>query len=351
MKVINYIGLAGILLIPNMSQALDWSQDWADWEVRPRLGTGLINYEYQQQAFVDTTIETADTGTVLENVLAADRIEVSDSLLFAEIGVSVFLGNFFVDISYQKSDEGEDAYSQDAFVTSSGIGEEISSLALGTVNFEKQREIDREELAVSIGYAVTENFGVYAGYKRNDTQFDDQIRSGRVEVDVVSASDPINIFGEEVGIGSRGFQISEVSGPTNIELEQDGFFVGATFVLPFESNGWLNGALSFDLGLAFLNGEQSVTDGTVRTVITSSFDADSTTDEVTSAGTQNTSGDAVGVNVGLAWTGPLTERLSYSIGVDGYQYDYESDDVVDFQDTVIRFSAGVSYAIDSNGFR
>ncbi len=349
MKAINCIGLTGLLLIPNMSQALDWSQDWSDWEVRPRVGTGLVNYEYKQQAFVDASTEMADDGNVTNTVLVGDRIETSDSLLFAEIGVSVFLGNFFVDISYQKSDEGTDDYSQDVFVDISSVTEDLSVIALGTANFEKQREMEREELAASIGYAVTENFGIYAGYKRNDTQFDDEIRSATAVAISVAAGDPFDIFGQEVAIGSRGREVSEISGPSSIELEQSGFFIGATYVLPFESDGWFNGALSFDLGLAFLDGDQSVKDRTVRTVTETNLN--SSGDVTPETGTQNTSGDAVGINVGFAWSGPLTERLSYSVGVDGYQYDYESDGVVDFQDTVIRFSAGVSYAIDSNGFR
>ncbi len=347
MNTVKYFGLTATLLFGGTAQAFEWS----DWEVRPHVGTGLINYEYKQQAFVDSTVETADDGTVTNSVLIGDQIEAADSLLFAEVGVSAFLGNFFFDISYQKSDEGKDDYSQDVYVDLSSVTEDLSVVALGNGNFDKQREMEREELAVSIGYAVTDNFGVYAGYKRNDTQFDDEIRSATAEIISLAAADPIEIFGQEIPIGSRAREISEFSGPSSIELEQSGFFIGATYVLPFESDGWFNGALSFDLGLAFLDGDQSVEDLTMRTVTETTLDSPSSDAVTLGAGTQNTSGDAVGINVGIAWSGPLTERLSYSVGVDGYQYDYESDGVVDFQDTVIRVSAGVSYAIDSDGFR
>lgn len=319
------IGLTVVLLAPGAAQALEWDQDWSDWEVRPRISTGVMQYEYQQQAKVNVNLEEA------ESVGAGfDEIEVGDSLLFAEIGVSVFLGNFFVDLSLQKTDEGEDDVSQRAFSGATINADE--SVAFFGLDLDSQRTMDREDFSLSIGYALTDNFGVFAGYKRNNTQFDDDIRSGRAILAVAA-----------VGESGGGTLVTDVTGSSSSEFEQDGLFFGATYVLPFESEGWLNGALSFDLGVAFLSGDLAIKEQTT----VSSEDLDISEASVSS---QNAKGDAVGINLGVAWSGPLTDKLSYAVGVDGYQYDYEGDSgSSDFQDTLLRFSVGVSYAIDAKG--
>lgn len=326
-KAIKCVGLTGILLLPAAVQALEWNQDWSDWEVRPRISTGFMQYEYKQQAIVNLDIDTA------EGVGAGfGEVEVDDTLLFAEFGASLFLGNFFVDVSLQKSDEGDDSFTQDAFSTATDVND-VSAAFLG-ISLDTDRTIEREEFSLSVGYAITENTGVFAGYKRNTTDFDDEVGTGLAILSGVAAGDP------------NSFSITtDVTGSASSELEQDGFFLGATYVIPYESDGWLNGALSFDLGVAFLNGDLSFSD---RATV-SSDDIDFSE---TNTSSQDTSGDAVGINLGVAWSGPLTDRLNYSVGVDGYQYDYEGDSgSADFEDTLVRFSIGISYAIDGDGFR
>ena len=53
----------------------------------------------------------------------------------------------------------------------------------------------------------------------------------------------------------------------------------------------------------------------------------------------------VGITLGLSWSGRLTNSLSYSVGVSGYQYDFESntDDSPDFSETVFSANAGLVY--------
>ncbi|MGI9292452.1 MAG: hypothetical protein ACR2PS_00590 [Pseudomonadales bacterium] len=311
MNATKCVGFTGVLLLSSAAQALDWNQDWSDWEVRPRVTTGVMQYKYEQES------RLSGSGSLAG---AATEIEVEDSLLFAEVGVSVFLGGLFVDLSYQKSDEGEDDFNQE--ILALGEVDGLAFVAAGDEN--SQRQMEREEFSLSIGYAITDRLGVFGGYKQNDTQFDDR---GRQQILILAL--PSGETNESTLLATR-----------DAELEQDGFFLGATYVWPFESEGWLNGAISIDLGVAFLDGD--LTEDEVTRTEGDTLDPQS---QSLSGG-----GDAVGLNLGIAWSGPITERLNYSISVDGYQYDYDADsDSSDFRDTLFRFFVGVSDAIDAQG--
>lgn len=319
MKAIKCAGLIGVLLLPGAVQALDWSQDWSDWEIRPRAGTGFMQYKYDQapQALLIRDEAFIEGG-------GQEGLKAEDTLLFAELGVSAFFGNFFVDVSFQKSDEGDDSVS---FDSAQAVVEDTNAITFIATDQSGDVEIDRQEFSLSAGYALTEFLGVFAGYKKNETNLDQSL-SG------------------ELFLAQEGASVTvDVVTSVNSEFEQDGFFVGATYVWPFETDGWLNGALSFDLGVAFLDGDFS-TKG-ARTATVAIIDETETIDINSSA-----SGSAVGLNLGIAWTGPIFDRLNYSVGVDGYQYDYDGDgDSADFEDTLVRFSVGISYAVDANLFR
>jgi hypothetical protein len=99
------------------------------------------------------------------------------------------------------------------------------------------------------------------------------------------------------------------------------------------SYGWRigeAGTLAFNLAIAFVDGDvqQDTGPGTVL----------------------GFSGNTVGTTLGLSWSAPLPvlESFKYNIGIDGYQYNFEGEDteqldVADFQETIVRGSAGVSY--------
>ncbi len=135
------------------------------------------------------------------------------------------------------------------------------------------------------------------------------------------------------------------------KFEQDGPFIGITYVWPFASEGWSNGALSVDLGIAMLRGDLS-TKQSQETTITAIFEGFEQMQTGIEDSRSDVSGGALGLNFGMAWIGAITDRLNYSAGLDGYQYNYEGDSSdADFRDSVLRFSVGVSYAIDAGLLR
>lgn len=55
-------------------------------------------------------------------------------------------------------------------------------------------------------------------------------------------------------------------------------------------------------------------------------------------------GSAVGLNLGAAWKGRIAESLGYTLGVNGYSYDFDAKNSgADVSESALRFSAGLSY--------
>ncbi len=304
MKTIVRTSFIAALSCSGAAQALDWTSDL---EIRPYVTTGVMDYKYKRDTKLLPVPGAPQTSS---------GDETKDSLLFVGIGASAFFGNFFVDLSFQKSNEGEDDHNQSIF----GVEENVFGSDLDNPFISEEvstREFEREELSLSLGYVVTDRLGIFAGYRQNNTDFRDS--GGRVESSVFRPTVPISLV-------------------TDFEFEQKGLFVGATYVWPFETDSWFNGALSIDLGVAFLDGDQRIKN----------------TETVTINGSTNVydfdyAGEAIGLNLGLAWAGPLTERLSYAFGVDGYDYSYEgTGESSDFTDRMFRYSLSIAYAIGMN---
>ncbi len=299
MQKIRFLVLAAVFAIPQLVHALDW-------ELRPSVSTGIMQYQFEQkpQLVIDTV------------AVSGGGVKVEDSLLFAGVGVSAFLGNFFADISLQKSDEGEDKYTQQ-FTSFDG-----NLINLFSAEQQARRAFDRDEFSVSIGYAVTGNWAFFGGYKRADTEFEDEgTLQQRTQI-----------------LGTLEYDVH-----IDADFEQSGYFFGSTYAWPVNSDGWLNGVLSIDLGIAFLDGdlEQNTTFMEIGEPDTAS--------SASPGSLENLEGDSVGLNLGVAWNGPLTDRLAYSLSVDGYDYDYDGKGISqDFTDTLFRYSLAISYALGPN---
>lgn len=295
MKILNYVALIVATLLSNATQALDW-------RFQPRITTGIQQYQYKRETNV---IRIGDSAPGFR-----EGIEVDDSMLFAGFGATASFGNFFVDVSFQKSDKGEDDFTQ-TIVLGNQVTDDVS-----------QREMEREEFSLSVGYTITERFGIFAGYNQTEANFEDEGQRA-----VKFAQNNGSFFDGGIRILSR-----------DVQLKQDGFFLSTAYVWPFQSEGWLNGALSIDWGVAFLDGEANE----LRTLVRE----EETVDGVASP--FNSAGDAIGLNIGITWSGPLTDRLGYSLGMDYYDYSYDSDGAANFSDTLFRLALGLSYVIGVN---
>jgi hypothetical protein len=140
-----------------------------------------------------------------------------------------------------------------------------------------------------------------------------------------------------------------ITGDVERDFEHDGPFIGAAYGVPL-SHWVFDGLLSFNLAVAFLDGE--VTERTSNVRITFN-DGTSVTQPAFETVLE---GDTVGLSLGLSWRGGMpVEGLSYLLGIDGYRYDFGGDTVkqaglpdrdvdFDFDETVVNFRAGLAYA-------
>lgn len=223
----------------------------------------------------------------------------NDILPFIGGGASVIVDRFYIDV-----------YAQAAFSGSADNSFPVEVLGANTTDW------DRAEYSLSVGYSVTDSLVVFAGYRRSDTEFDTEfiaVRSG----------------------------LFTATGLITVDNEQDGPFLGANYGWRIEKGELLDGTLALNLSAAFLDGEISGSvSGPGRTV-------DLTT----------VTGDTVGITAGLTWLSKLIEPtgeglfangLNYTIGIDGYTYNFEddTDEGDEFSETVVRGSVGLSIPFD-----
>lgn len=344
---------------------------------QPRLNGGGMYYEFsqpgadalaqaQQAEFAEATqnaindilrqqnVQGSVAEPVIESVAIEEPFEVSALLPTIGGGGTLFVDRFFIDGYAQHAFQTSDSVSQSQDVSLSAFGTgtlQNQPLTFNATQIERQSrtfdvDIDRTEWSVSAGYAVTDSFSVYAGYKRAETTFEQNLAEGNIIRDITIAftAQPATASGQAIR------QEGTISQNVERDFEHDGPFVGAVYGWPI--NQWVfDGLLTFNLAVAFLDGE--VTERATDTIIT--FEGAQQPEQVPDIESV-LEGDSIGLSLGLSWKGSTpVEGLAYLIGVNGYQYDFDGDTVrlstepvdrnvdVDFDETVINFQAGLSY--------
>jgi len=287
----------------------------------PRLEAGLMYYSIELAALSETTLPNA--GDTSGRNFGYDKIEFSDNMGFVGGGATLFINRLFVDLSAQYTAEGN-ARSQDSL---SEYNEATNSLT--TIISEDEAQFDRTDRALSIGYAITRRFSVYAGYKwatlhLNNT-FNGQVTYLKIDDYVLSGS---------------------ISGVDHYKFEYDGPFVGLANGWEMGHGGFFNGLISAKLALAYLNSKllQSET----GTAIFNSFSGTEVDPRFVPLDEKKTiKGTTWGLALGLDWRGATPiGNLAYCIGVSGYRYNFNSDESTfsDISETSVIFKVGLGYA-------
>lgn len=274
------------VLVPSVATAVDLGID-------PRLNTGAMYYKYEESGtvFNDPVFPGEQT--------TENGFELSTWMPFVGGGATLFVDRFFIDIYAQHAFSSE-AQDPAALVTqTSSLDSNFAPLStVSTLNFTS--DIKRTEASIAAGLSVTENIAMFGGYRWSETDFEEKVTDD-------------SFFSGEVAERKRDFR-------------QTGFFFGGALGTAIEGEGLLNGYLSLNLALAFLDGRITRNNQPLFTF----------------------RGSTTGLNVGVSWKGliPAVKGLGYSIGVDGYSYDFEADsfDEPDVTETNIRTSVGLSYS-------
>jgi hypothetical protein len=245
---------------------------------------------------------------------------ISDSVPFIGMGTSFFYKNFYADLYYQHSADGNHSICEGKYITPAQYPW-AGLITNADVNINGNAEFYLRDFSVTAGYRITDNFSGYAGYKLSESIMDLDLHSSFQMVDDGSIT------------GIPGFPMSVIyHGELGCTYRSKGPFVGGAYGIVLGDKGML----SLNLSLAFLEGKirQSGNYANVQTGLNE-------IDYMLSS-----SGDCIGISYGAAWQSSITEKVGYSFGVKGYKYDFESKDVErsDFQETVFSYHANVTYS-------
>lgn len=288
----------------------------ANIELQPRLETGVMFYSIESTA--QSKITPSHPGETAGYYLSQEKLEYSDNVGFVSGGATLFINRLFVDLSGQYMFNGE------ARTHSSGSTYNETDQSFLGLDPEYNSRFYRTDLAVSAGYAVSENFSVYLGYKWSALDMDSNLAG------------PVSLLQINNCVLS-----GRIEGQNYFKFKYEGPFIGLT-------HGWKvgnTGLLSAKLALAYL-----MSKGTLEEVATLRLDSINgvkiepiitPVNDIIEA-----KGDTLGLALGFDWRGATSiNNLFYSIGINGYRYNFNTNesDAQDINETAVTFKVGLSY--------
>lgn len=315
MKKIFFAAPIFVIFTPQLASALDLS-------LQPRFKTGVQYYEYEQDSLQSSAVQQG----LPQNMTS--KIKFKDWLPFVGGGVTLFVDRFLIDFDVQSSFDGQadSRFTNQNGLTAGGFVQTDSAL---NTDLQLDTDFDRMEWAVSAGFAVTENFVIFAGYKRAKTEFDS------------------NFVGESGSMPPIPQFTGTLTGKVEQKFDYDGPFVGASYNFQVEQ-GFLEGAFSLNLAVAFMDGNVDLNFGNVLVNGQAlPFDFQDLVEGQGSGSFSNLDGDTTGVSVGANWKGlTAINGLTYFAGVNGYRYKFDGNDSPDFEEIQVRLDFGLAYALD-----
>jgi hypothetical protein len=305
----------------------------ADISFQPRLEAGVMQYSFESEAVSSITpTEPVPFNTGFN--FSQQGFEYSDNLPVVGLGGTFFFNRLFLDVSGQWATDGEDS----AMVAFSGYDAAGNSF-LAAEPLHKVR-FNRSDTAVSIGYAFSTHFSVFAGYKWAKTEFKSTFQ-GR-----------ISMVNYDVDSGLDGTVGGRIWGDLKFNFEYEGPFVGAIHGWEFNNGRFLKGVLTASLALAQLEGEVAIKQKNTSVTVTwvDGQSVPDVTNAVEDGGLTNrfdTDGSTLGLTVGIGWRGSTAlEGLSYYLGLSGYRYEFEPElkSESDINETATVLKGGLSYA-------
>jgi len=245
---------------------------WGDVTFQPRVYAGYADYELKTGSFTYVSEDGSSfIGSPKFNRQFDTKLPLSGFI--GGIGGTAAIGHFFGDFYYQStlnqaaysSIDGQDSY----FVYHFG-------------------DVDATpyDWALSLGYIITDQWSVFAGYKSGKTNWDQSYNFYVVDNYALNAN-----------------------GSIDGKFEQNGPFLGTSY--SFQAGP---GVLTFKIAYAYLDGEYNGNYQERVTVIPppdtiyySSIKLD---------------GSSNAYSLGLSWTQSLTDNFGYSIGLNYHRYDF-----------------------------
>ncbi|KAB2929591.1 MAG: hypothetical protein F9K25_10465 [Candidatus Contendobacter sp.] len=263
----------GVMPLTASAEEVSSSFSWGAVTFQPRAYIGYADYELKSSTFTFTPAKGDPyTSSLKFNAQGNDKIPLSGFI--GGIGGTIATGQFFGDFYYQ-STLNETAYS----------------------NMEEQKgdvvyrygDVDAKhyDWALSLGYMITEQWSVFAGYKSGKTNWDQSY----------NYNDPVS-------------DLFHGSGSTDGKFEQNGPFLGTSYSFQIGP-----GALTFKIAYAYLDGEYEDNSQGKSYIIEPQ--------PVLYNQVVYLDGNSNAYSLGLSWTQSLTDNLGYSIGLNYHRYEFD----------------------------
>ncbi len=304
--------------------------------VRPRLNVGVMNYDFSQPAIISTSTESVNDSANVFPTGTSEFSAVSNTPMI-RTGFSLFVDRAFFDFDFQYAFDG---HSDTRFTSWTHLDTEALPV-LPTdhfLRFDTHAEVDfeRTEFALTLGYSVTDQLSIYAGYKRADS-----------ETNFDFNGDILAVPADDLSNSSLFYQFTA---KLDQELIYQGPFLGTTYTWNTNSFG-PEGALTAKVGLAFLEADSNnakLQDFLLAGENGASIPINTTSIDRPPFNTHDLNGNTVGLSFAITWNGYTpVKSLMYSVGLSSYQYDFEgTNGSQDFMIDVLRFDTGINYFFD-----
>jgi hypothetical protein len=298
--------------------------------LQPRLETGEAYYSFESEAMNITKISKPLPGQLGSN-FTQKAFEYSGYMSFIGAGATLFVNRFFLDLCGQYASGGHDT----TLITYSGYVSDsngfIAADASHTASF------DRSDAAVSLGYAFTRQFNLFAGYKWATSKFSTTFE-GRYSLVNYNFGD------EEDHAAGRNW------GEVDYKFEYKGPFVGAIHSWDCSHCRFIKGMFTANLALAHLEGDVVLKKQDQHWTI-NSINGQPVPEAIIQfesgiSARVNTQGDTWGLTFGVGWRGATAlEGLSYALGISGYRYEFDAEEnnQSDIKETALIYKVGLAY--------
>lgn len=298
-----------------------------DLDFQPRIEAGVMSYSFEQSSH-GVTVPTGMDDTSGFNQ-TREEIEFKATMGFVSGGATLFYNRLFVDLSGQYTLEGSDRMAVSESIYNEADENSFGLSTYTTVEAGYDAQLERSDHAIAVGYAVTRRLSLFAGYKWAVVDLDTTI-DGPFSLLVINNA----VFN------------GQITGDENVEFKYEGPFVGLTHGWQIDGSSIFQGLVSINAGLAHLN-SKLVRRRTINLRVESMNGQDVETPETLQMNlAEEIEGDTLGFTFGMSWRG-LTpvENLTYSLGINGYRYQFDSDDSIspDISETAVSLKVGLVY--------
>lgn len=297
---------------------------------QPRLETGTIYYAFESEAMNKTNVSKPVPGQVGSN-FTQEAFEYEGYMPFIGAGATLFVNNFFLDLCAQYASGGHDTTPIQYSAYSSDPNGFIAVDTSDTASF------DRSDAAVSVGYAFTRHFNLFAGYKWARTRFDTTLE-GR-----------LTFIRYKTG-GEDFYAAGHYRGEADYRFKYEGPFLGVIHSWDCSRCRLLKGKFTVNLALARLSGrvesENQDQFFTIDSINGQPVPEDTLQVQNPISARLDTKGDARGLAFGVGWRGTTAlEGLSYALGISGYRYEFDAEDgrESDINETALTYKIGLAY--------